>query len=85
VNGTVVGMSNGALDMGRTMGPMGGLGMGMNMGMGYGMGGMGMGGMGMGYAGLENGFLKSGLLALESTNFMINSLSQMTRNMEANA
>lgn len=44
--------------------------------MGYGMGmGLGYGGMYGGYNGLENGFFKSSLLALESTNFMINSLS----------
>ena len=46
---------------------------------------MGFGGMYGSYNGLENGFFKSSLLALESTNFMINSLSQMARNMESNA
>lgn len=46
---------------------------------------MGYGGMYGGINGLESGFFKSSLLVLESTNFMINSLSQMTRNMEANA
>ena len=44
--------------------------------MGYGYG-LGYGGMYGGYNGLESGFFRSGLLALESTNFMINSLSQM--------
>lgn len=46
--------------------------------------GYGYGGFNQMY-GMENGFLKSSLMALESTNFMINSLGQMTRNMESNA
>ncbi len=46
--------------------------MGRGIGQNYGYGGF------YHMQGMENGFLKSSLMALESTNFMINSLSQMT-------
>lgn len=60
---------------------MGGFGYGGFGGM-YGMG-MGMGMMGM--QGMENGMIRQGIQVMESINFMVCSMGQIARSMEANA
>jgi hypothetical protein len=82
----------GGYGMGSSMygGGYGGMGMGMGMGMGgmggmYGMGGMGgMGMMGMGMGMNQNGTLFSSMIALQSLQYLVGSLSEIARSLDQN-